>query len=105
MLDENGLAGPLRALGQVAQHGFQFGQLALGQLAEQGYREHALQPVDSDLLQACPAAATAMEQAAGFLRGRVEGGEQVLLQGVNRGSHGGSQAGKSGILPCRPLRG
>ncbi|EJT83123.1 hypothetical protein PPS11_39603 [Pseudomonas putida S11] len=99
------MTSPLSALGESTQHGLQFGQLAFRRLAEQSDRQHALQPVDCDLLQARPAAAAAVEQAAGFLRGRVEGGEQVLLQGLDRRSHHGSQAGKSGILPCGPFRG
>ena len=48
---------------------------------EQGDQHHPLQPVHGELLQAWPAAATAMEQASGF-RGRVsQGSEQVGVQG------------------------
>ncbi|MNG99379.1 hypothetical protein D3C79_585450 [compost metagenome] len=94
VLDDDRLPRPLRTRGQAAQHGFQFGELAFGRLTEQGDRQHALQPVDGDLLQALPAAAAAVKQAAGFLWGRVEGGKQVLLKGVYGRGHGGSQAGK-----------
>jgi len=48
---------------------------------EQGDQHDPLQPVYGELLQAWPAAATAMEQAPGFCRRVSQGSEQVGVQG------------------------
>ncbi|MCY1440151.1 hypothetical protein D9M71_564130 [compost metagenome] len=94
MLDQDRLAAPARRFGQGQEHLLQRRQLAFGRLAKQRHQQHTLQPVHGDLLQPRPAAPAAMEQAAGFARRRVKGGEQVLLEGIDHGSHGHNQLAK-----------
>ena len=94
MLDQDRLARPPRLLGQAQEHGLEGFELTGWRLTEQAHLQHALQPVDGDLLQVGPAAATAMEQTAGFARCGIEGSEQMLLEGVDSGRHGGSRLRK-----------
>ncbi|MNR19835.1 hypothetical protein D3C85_1366480 [compost metagenome] len=72
---------PLLRLGDRHQHLLQVFQLRGFRFLEQRHQHHALQPVHGHLLQPRPAAATAVEQAAGFDGGGRQGGQQVLVEG------------------------
>jgi len=78
---------------QPAQHVLQRRELPLGRLAEQPHQQHTLKPVHGDLLQSRPAAPATVEQPPGFTRRRVQGGAQVLMQGVDGSGHGRCSAG------------
>ena len=106
VLDVDRRTRPDLARRQAAQHRLQRLKLPLGRLAKQRHQQHVLQPVDSDLLQPRPAAPAAMKQPPGLDRRRVQGGEQVLIKGVDGSGHGESRRAKAAYsTPSRRARG